>query len=234
MSTESEELSELLPTVACASGVCKGKLPGCQIQKGFELHIATISFNFSRPVHWVPDAPFMLRDAVSFGMSMLPETVHVLTIHAEQAGTAADLKFAAEALLGVKSKCFDINAPGCAGRRLNEINVPHVFSSFTVGIDVPVHGRVDDKFLNMLVQHQAFDQISDGLEGKLGDIRVIGFRLYPGSLDPTNSSRDVSDLGDFFGGPGTWFCDQKKSHNIAKAQMVHTCNGSCCGMHLWA
>lgn len=203
-STESNTLSSLLPAVACASGICTGKIPGCRPPEGHMFRIERIHFNLSRPVHWVPDAPFMLRDAVAFGLSLLPEAIHVLKIHAELASTAADLEWAADALLGVESACFDINSPGCAGRRLNHVNGSHVFSSFTIGIHTPLWHSVDEGFLTILMKHQAFDQISDGLESKLGNIQVVGFSIDQDSLDPIRSHEELKS-SDFFGGTGTLF-----------------------------
>jgi len=75
-----KKLSDLFPKDLCSEGVCDGTLPGCPGQQVKSMVVPKVEFTMKRDFKWDDATQKKAKDAVAYGMALVPEVIRVTSI----------------------------------------------------------------------------------------------------------------------------------------------------------
>ncbi|CAK9019755.1 unnamed protein product [Durusdinium trenchii] len=176
------ELSDLLPRSACAGGVCKGMMLGCQKTKVTPIDIPKIAYKFSRTYNWIPHVGPSARHVIAYGLMVLPAAVKEAGREAKQ--VEATMKQNNETMTSRRLSGLAFKTPAGGEFKVETLDDMEddwsqhgPFDEMIVQISHPMHYHISDAVMRYLMHVDAFRGLEDGREATHGPIKIVGYEL---------------------------------------------------------
>jgi len=214
------DLDKLLPSWLCADGVCSGKMPGCTKADFKTMYFPTLVFHFNRDFLYsdlsssAPVQPKMLKTALAYAFSTLPEVVTLLL--EELNGTSAPATTVAPMTTSVTPAQLNWPVSGSnsatgytttvlpmwGGRRLRASEeaspvtrkAATLSSKVTMKFEGGVPYIVDRPLVEMMMKHGMFQRVDDDLSKVHGPAFIKAFEVYSDTEGKANAKDDSSGV----------------------------------------